>query len=187
MTLPERWQALQKLSPGQSSDYQAEVDFFLRYMNGMELVKRLGGLHVIGGTHHEARRIDNQLRGRAARQGDPGSSHFFVSMEDELMVRFGGLEAQAFMEQENLRGGDPLVPCPNEAGRRVIEAAQNRVESENFEIRQHLLDYDDVINAQRLAIYTAAGSDPWKARPERRPGRDAGSRIICPDRAREGD
>ena len=153
MTLAERRQALQKLSPVQSSDYQAEVDFFLGYMNGMERVKRLGGLHVIGGTHHEARRIDNQLRGRAARQGDPGSSRFFVSMEDELMVRFGGLEAQAFLEQEDLRGGDPLLPCPTEAGRRVIEAAQNRVENENFEIRQHLLDYDNVINAQRLAIY----------------------------------
>ena len=89
MTLAERRQALQKLSPVQSSDYQAEVDFFLGYMNGMERVKRLGGLHVIGSTHREARRIDNQLRGRAARQGDPGSSHFFVSMEDELMERFG--------------------------------------------------------------------------------------------------
>ncbi len=153
MTLAERRQALQKLSPVQSSDYQAEVDFFLGYMNGMERVKRLGGLHVIGGTHHEARRIDNQLRGRAARQGDPGSSRFFVSMEDELIVRFGGLEAQAFLEQEDLRDGDPLLPCPTDAGRRVIEAAQNRVENENFEIRQHLLDYDNVINAQRLAIY----------------------------------
>ncbi len=153
MTLAERRQALQKLSPVQSSDYRAEVDFFLDYMNGMERVKRLGGLHVIGSTHHEARRIDNQLRGRAARQGDPGSSHFFVSMEDELMERFGGLEAEALLEQEDLRGGDPLLPCPTEAGRRVIEAAQNRVENENFEIRQHLLDYDNVINAQRLAIY----------------------------------
>jgi preprotein translocase subunit SecA len=122
-------------------------------MKGMQRVKELGGLHVIGGTRHEARRIDNQLRGRAARQGDPGSSRFFVSMEDELMVRFGSLEAEAFLEQEELRGGDPLLPCPAEAGRRVIEAAQNRVENENYEIREHLLDYDNVINAQRLAIY----------------------------------
>ena len=144
---------MQKLSPDQKGDRRAEVDFFLSYMEGMEQVKELGGLHVIGSTRHEARRIDQQLRGRAARQGDPGSSRFYLSMEDELLVRFGSLEAQAFLEQEELRGGDPLLPCPAEAGRRVVEAAQNRVENENFEIREHLLDYDDVINAQRLAIY----------------------------------
>ncbi len=153
MTLAERRQALQKLAPAQWGGWQAEVGFFLRYMDEMEKVKQLGGLHVIGSTRHEARRIDQQLRGRAARQGDPGSSRFYVSMEDELLVRFGGLEAQAFLEQESLRGGDPLLPCPAEAARRVIEAAQNRVENENYEIRKHLLDYDDVVNAQRLAIY----------------------------------
>lgn len=153
MTLAERRQALQQLSPSQMDNRQAEVSFFLNYMQGMERVKELGGLHVIGSTRHEARRIDNQLRGRAARQGDPGSSRFYLSMEDELLVRFGSLEAQAFLEQESLRGGDPLLPCPAEAGRRVIETAQNRVENENFEIRKHLLEYDDVINAQRLAIY----------------------------------
>ncbi len=153
LTLSERRQALQKLPQAALQGYPAEVDFFVKYVDDMERVRRLGGLHVIGSTRHEARRIDNQLRGRAARQGDPGSSRFFVSMEDELMVRFGSLEAQAFLEQEELRGGDPLLPCPAEAGRRVIEVAQNRVESENFEIRKHLLDYDDVINAQRRAIY----------------------------------
>jgi preprotein translocase subunit SecA len=153
MTLAERSQALLNISPAQREVHPAEVDFFLNYMKGMERVKELGGLHVIGGTRHEARRIDHQLRGRAARQGDPGSSRFFVSMEDDLLVRFGSLEAEAFLEQEELRGGDPLLPCPAEAGRRVIEVAQNRVENENYEIRKHLLDYDDVINAQRLAIY----------------------------------
>jgi preprotein translocase subunit SecA len=153
MTLAERRQALHKLSPGAKGNHGAEVDFFLGYMEGMEQVKELGGLHVIGSTRHEARRIDQQLRGRAARQGDPGSSRFYISMEDELLARFGSLEAQAFLEQEELRGGDPLLPCPVEAGRRVVEAAQNRVENENFDIRKHLLDYDDVINAQRLAIY----------------------------------
>jgi preprotein translocase subunit SecA len=153
MTLAERRQALQKLSPGQTGRRQAEVDFFLHYVDGMEQVKQLGGLHVIGSTRHEARRIDQQLRGRAARQGDPGSSRFYLSMDDELMVRFGSLEAEAFLQQEELRGGDPLLPCPAEAGKRVVEAAQNRVENENFDIRKHLLDYDDVINAQRLAIY----------------------------------
>jgi preprotein translocase subunit SecA len=153
MTLAESKQALSALMPPQEGSHPSEVNFFLSYMKGMEQVKGVGGLHVIGGTRHEARRIDNQLRGRAARQGDPGSSRFFISMKDELMVRFGGLEAEAFLEQESLRGGDPLLPCPAEAGRRVIEAAQNRVENENYEIRKHLLEYDDVINAQRLAIY----------------------------------
>jgi preprotein translocase subunit SecA len=153
MTLEERRQALLDLAPAPSASHRAEVEFFLNYMKGMERVKELGGLHVIGGTRHESRRIDQQLRGRAARQGDPGSSRFFISMEDEILVRFGGLEAEAFLEQEGLRGGDPLLPCPAEAGKRVIEAAQNRVENENYEIRKHLLDYDDVINAQRLAIY----------------------------------
>jgi preprotein translocase subunit SecA len=153
MTLAERRSALQALTPAQRGDHHAEVDFFLSYMQGMERVRELGGLHVIGGTRHEARRIDNQLRGRAARQGDPGSSRFFISMEDELLVRFGSLEAEGLLEQEQLRGGDPLLPIPAAAGRRVIEAAQNRVENENYEIRKHLLDYDDVINAQRLAIY----------------------------------
>ncbi len=153
LTLAERRQALEKLAPAQKSGRQAEVDYFLSYVKEMEQVKELGGLHVIGGTRHEARRIDHQLRGRAARQGDPGSSRFYVSMEDELLVRFGGLEAQDFLEQESLRGGDPLLPCPAEPGRRLIETAQNRVENENYEIRKHLLDYDDVINAQRLAIY----------------------------------
>jgi preprotein translocase subunit SecA len=153
LTLAERRQALEKLHPAQISSRQAEVGYFLSYVEGMEQVKELGGLHVIGGTRHEARRIDHQLRGRAARQGDPGSSRFYVSMEDELLVRFGGVEAQDFLEQESLRGGNPLLPCPAEAGRRLIETAQNRVENENYEIRKHLLDYDDVINAQRLAIY----------------------------------
>ena len=97
----------------QLAGLQAEARFFLKYVDGMERVKRLGGLHVIGCTRHEARRIDQQLRGRAARQGDPGSSRFFISMEDELMVRFGGLEAQAFLEDESRRGGDPLLPVPD--------------------------------------------------------------------------
>ena len=118
MTLAERSRPCKSSPHNSRCDCQAEVDFFLSYMDGMERVKKLGGLHVIGGTRHEARRIDHQLRGRAARQGDPGSSRTFISMEDELMVRFGGLEAQALLEQEELRGGDlaAALPVPKPGG-----------------------------------------------------------------------
>jgi len=153
MSLVERRDALRKLVPERAGEQQAEVDFFLNYVEGMQRVKDLGGLHVIGSTRHEARRIDNQLRGRAARQGDPGSSRFFISMEDDIMARFGGLDAETFIEREEMRAGDRLLACPPDPSRRVIEAAQHRVEDENFEIRKHLLEYDDVITAQRQAIY----------------------------------
>jgi len=153
MSLAERLKALQQLSPQEVGEFEAEANYFSRYMQDMERVKKLGGLRVIGSTRHEARRIDFQLRGRAARQGDPGSSRTFISMEDDLMVRFSSLEGQDLLVQEELRGGDVLLPVPHEAGKRVIEATQRRVENENFEIREHLLEYDNVINGQRLAIY----------------------------------
>ncbi len=115
-----------------------------------DMVKELGGLHVIGTERHDSRRIDNQLRGRAGRQGDPGSSRFFVSLEDDLMRRFGGQMVSNLMERFSLEEDTPL-----EVGMvgRAIENAQSKVEGYNFDIRKHLLKYDDVINQQREVIY----------------------------------
>ena len=110
----------------------------------------LGGLHIIGTERHEARRIDNQLRGRAGRQGDPGSSRFYVSLEDDLMRRFGGDQVKKFMDWAQMNEDEPL-----EHGilSKTIEQAQVRVEGYNFDIRKHVLDYDDVVNKQRTVIY----------------------------------
>ena len=115
-----------------------------------ERVLELGGLHVVGTERHEARRIDNQLRGRAGRQGDPGSSRFFVSMQDDLMRRFGGQNVANLMERFGLEDDMPI-----EAGvvSKSIETAQGKVEGHNFDIRKHVLEYDDVVNQQREVIY----------------------------------
>jgi len=113
-------------------------------------VLELGGLHVIGTERHEARRIDNQLRGRAGRQGDPGSSRFYVSLEDDLMRRFGGERVKGFMEWARM---DEDVPIQHDLITKSIENAQIRVEGYNFDIRKHLLEYDDVVNKQREIIY----------------------------------
>ncbi|MBM3942491.1 MAG: preprotein translocase subunit SecA [SAR202 cluster bacterium] len=113
-------------------------------------VVSLGGLHVIGTDHHDARRIDNQLRGRAGRQGDPGSSQFYIALEDDLMQRFGGDKIKAVMNWSGL-GED--VPIENKLISRSISGAQVKVESYHFDIRKHLLDYDDVLNTQREVIY----------------------------------
>ncbi|MBI4337372.1 MAG: preprotein translocase subunit SecA [Chloroflexi bacterium] len=113
-------------------------------------VVELGGLHVIGTEKHEARRIDNQLRGRAGRQGDPGSSQFFVSLEDDLMRRFGGERIKTVM---NWAGIPDDQPIKNTMVSKAIENAQVRVEAYNFEIRKHLVDYDDVVNRHRDVIY----------------------------------
>ena len=113
-------------------------------------VWELGGLHVVGSERHESRRIDNQLRGRAARQGDPGSSRFFLSLEDDLMKRFGGERMKRFMSGNILPEDVPL-----EMGilDRLIENAQERIEGYNFDIRKNVVEYDDVMNKQRQAIY----------------------------------
>lgn len=108
-----------------------------------------GGLHVIGTERHEARRIDNQLRGRAGRQGDPGSSRFYISLEDELMRRFGGERLQPWMERAGLNDA-PLEFGPLS---RIIASVQERVEGYNFDIRKHVLEYDNVVNKQREVIY----------------------------------
>ncbi len=109
-----------------------------------------GGLHIIGTERHESRRIDNQLRGRAGRQGDPGSSRFFVAMEDDLMRLFGGETISGLMER---LGWTEDMPIEHKAIASRIETAQRKVESRNFEIRKHVLDYDDVLNKQREIIY----------------------------------
>ena len=113
-------------------------------------VLELGGLHVIGTERHEARRIDNQLRGRAGRQGDPGSSRFYVSLEDELMRRFGGDRVAGLMDRLGL---EEDVPIEHELVSKALESAQVRVEGYNFDIRKHVLEYDDVVNKQREVIY----------------------------------
>ena len=114
-----------------------------------EVVQK-GGLHIIGTERHEARRIDNQLRGRAGRQGDPGSTRFYVSLEDDIMRRFGGDRVGKFMEWAGL-GED--VPIENSIVNKTIESAQVRVEGYHFDIRKHLVEYDDVVNNQRQIIY----------------------------------
>jgi len=109
-----------------------------------------GGLHVLGTERHEARRIDNQLRGRSGRQGDPGSSRFFVSLEDDVVHRFGGDKVKSIMEWA---GFDEDTPIQHSMVSKAIENAQVRVEGHHFEIRKHLVDYDDVINKQREVVY----------------------------------
>jgi preprotein translocase subunit SecA len=113
-------------------------------------VVALGGLHIIGTERHEARRIDNQLRGRCGRQGDPGSSRFYVSLEDDIMRRFGGDRIKGFMEWAGL---DEDVPIEHSLVSKAIENAQTKVEGYHFDIRKHLVEYDDVINKHREVIY----------------------------------
>lgn len=115
-----------------------------------EGVKELGGLFILGTERHEARRIDNQLRGRAGRQGDPGVSQFYVSLEDELMRRFGGDKLKNMMDTLGLPEDQPIQ---NKIISRTIENAQSKIEGFNFDIRKHVLDYDDVMNKQREVVY----------------------------------
>ena len=124
--------------------------FSVETKRGHEEVVALGGLHIIGTERHESRRIDNQLRGRAGRQGDPGSSQFFVSFEDDLMRLFGSDRFKPMLEKLTA-GGEEAI----EAGlvSKQIENAQKRVESKNFDVRKHVLQYDDVMNQQREVIY----------------------------------
>jgi preprotein translocase subunit SecA len=146
----ERRQALAQLRPEQIGIYGADINKFLDYMQDMQRVKELGGLHVIGSERHEARRIDNQLRGRSARQGDPGSSRFYLSLEDDLMRRFGGGQVESIMQRMRI---DDAVPMEVGLVSRLVEQSQTRVEGANFDVRKHLLEYDDVLNTQRKSIY----------------------------------
>ncbi len=158
--IPERaWNevlamARQGLNPLEKyQDYWAKVLYekFLECQKDAEKVRALGGLYIIGTERHESRRIDNQLRGRAGRQGDPGASRFFLSLEDDLLRLFGSEKLKTFMEKLGLPEGEALEhPWLNKA----IEQAQKKVEAYHFEIRKHLLEYDDVMNKQRETIYS---------------------------------
>jgi preprotein translocase subunit SecA len=130
-------EAVQKVKPQTEAEHQEVVD--------------LGGLHILGTERHESRRIDNQLRGRAGRQGDPGSSRFYLSLEDDLMRIFAGDRVKAIMQRLGMEQG---VAIESKMVSKRIEAAQKNVESHNFTIRKHLLEYDDVMNKQRETIYT---------------------------------
>lgn len=116
-----------------------------------EAVIQLGGVHILGTERHEARRIDNQLRGRSGRQGDPGSSRFYISLEDDLMKILGTDRIKGLLVRAGMSNG---VPIENNLVSRAIENAQKQIESQNFSIRKHLLEYDDVMNKQRQAIYS---------------------------------
>ncbi len=150
MTNSEMADALIKLDINPEEDTDS-IQVFLSFLEQMRRVRKAGGLHVIGSERHEARRIDNQLRGRSGRQGDPGSSRFYLSLEDDLMRMFGGERAENMMRFFKL---DPSIPLESKIIGRLVEQAQERVEGYNFDIRKHLLDYDDILNDQRERIYT---------------------------------
>ena len=128
-----------------------EEDIREQWERDHDEVVSLGGLHILGTERHESRRIDNQLRGRSGRQGDPGSSRFYLSLEDDLMRIFGGDRIMGIMERLGMEEG---VPIEHGMVTRAIERAQKQVEGRNFEARKHLLEYDDVMNKQRESIYT---------------------------------
>lgn len=150
LTYKEKENALRKLTPADYGIYEEQINAFLQYMHESEQVKKLGGLHVIGSERHESRRIDNQLRGRAARQGDPGSSRFYLSLQDNLMRIFGGQQVEGMMERLKV---DEDFPLEMGLVSRMVEQSQTRVEGANFDTRKHLLEYDDVLNKQRGLIY----------------------------------
>jgi preprotein translocase subunit SecA len=145
--------AAQKTREIEDADERKRVEEELReqWKLDHEEVVSLGGLHIIGTERHESRRIDNQLRGRSGRQGDPGSSRFYLCLEDDLMRIFGGDRLMGWMERLGMEEGVPI-----EAGMvtRSIERAQKQVEGRNFDARKHLLEYDDVMNKQRESVYT---------------------------------
>lgn len=151
MTYEDIESSLGTLNPEQYEEQAESVQAFQDYMVNLRKVRKTGGLHVIGSERHEARRIDNQLRGRSARQGDPGSSRFFLSLEDDLMRLFGGDRVESMMNFFKL---DKSLPIENRMIGRMVEQAQERVEGYNFDVRKHLLEYDNVLNEQRSRIYS---------------------------------
>jgi preprotein translocase subunit SecA len=133
-------------------DWERIFSHFKRHMDTEHAeVVNIGGLHILGTERHEARRIDNQLRGRAGRQGDPGSSRFYLSLEDDLMRIFGSDRIAGLMQRLGMEEG---VPIEHGMVTRAIERAQKQVEAQNFGVRKHLLEYDDVMNKQRESVYT---------------------------------
>jgi preprotein translocase subunit SecA len=143
----------QEVDPDEANESQWQQEF-LKAKRIVEAehkeVVSLGGLHILGTERHESRRIDNQLRGRSGRQGDPGSSRFFLSLEDDLMRIFAGDKVKALMQRLGMEEG---VAIESRMVSKRIEAAQKSVEGRNFETRKHLLEYDDVMNKQRETIY----------------------------------
>jgi preprotein translocase subunit SecA len=136
----QEWQKEHQKWQKESREWEQEHDRVIEF----------GGLHVIGTERHEARRIDNQLRGRSGRQGDPGSSRFYVSLEDDVVRRFGGDRVKGFMDWA---GFDENTPIEHSMVSKAIENAQVKVEGFHFDIRKHLVDYDDVVNKHREVIY----------------------------------
>jgi len=150
MKLSEAEKLIEKLDSSAKKGAKSILNSAYEWKEENKRVKELGGLFVLGTERHEARRIDNQLRGRSGRQGDPGESRFFISLEDDLMRLFGGEKIQKLMSGFGMTGGEPIEhPWIT----KTIEKAQKRVETRNFEIRKHLLEYDDVLNKQRMFIY----------------------------------
>ena len=152
MTIEERYHAVMKLDPEDYGINEEAIQAYITYYENMMKVRALGGLHVIGSERHESRRIDNQLRGRSARQGDPGSSRFFLSLQDEIVRLFGGERMEAMLKRVNLF--DENIPLEHNMFSKVVEQAQERVEGTNFDVRKHTLEYDDVLNTQRTKIYS---------------------------------
>ena len=141
-----------KTNTNEGPEYEEILkDFRISCQAEHDEVVKLGGLHVLGTERHESRRIDNQLRGRSGRQGDPGSSRFFLSLEDDLLRIFGSDRIKGLMEKLGMEEG---VPIEAKMVTRAIENAQKRVEAHHFEMRKHLLEYDDVMNKQREVIYS---------------------------------
>ncbi|HLC03980.1 MAG TPA: hypothetical protein VJK02_13155 [Anaerolineales bacterium] len=151
LNMEERLARLSEVDRQAIGIYEAEIELYRNFIEDARRVREAGGLHVVGSERHESRRIDNQLRGRAARQGDPGSSQFFLSLEDELMRLFGGSQVSGLMERLRI---DEAVPIGHSIVDRTIEQAQTRVEGANFDTRKHLLEYDDVLNQQREVFYS---------------------------------
>ena len=135
-----------------------------------EEVIAAGGLYVLGTERHESRRIDNQLRGRSGRQGDPGESRFYLSLGDELMRRFNGATLESLLTRLNLPDD---VPIEAKMVTRAIKSAQTQVEQQNFEIRKNVLKYDEVMNQQRKVIYAERAPHPRGREPARAGPQDA--------------
>ncbi len=151
LDMDQRFAILEKVPVDQISVVRVgSIKEFIEHARDMEKVKSLGGLHVIGSERYEARRIDNQLRGRAARQGDPGSSRYYLSLEDDLMRLFGGQQVESLWGRVF---ADDSQPMEMRLLGRIVEQSQERVEGANFDARKHVLEYDDVLNEQRKRIY----------------------------------
>ncbi len=160
---------IRTLTAGDDGKKRQQEEAKARWQKAHEEVVSLGGLHIIGTERHESRRIDNQLRGRSGRQGDPGSSRFYVALQDDLMRIFGGEMVERMMDRF---GMDENIPLEHGMVSKAITNAQKRVEGHNFDIRKHLVEYDDVMNRQREVIYglrrkllelTSQTSGVWKA------------------------